>query len=155
MAELLALPTVAAVDDPAQTVDALRSLGVQGRAEFTSENRSVLSHLREAGDLLHLYLYHFLYENGEPTEVEVALPGLGAVHRIDGWTGTVRPHAGVRARSDRTMVTVTLHPGETALLTLDRSVAAAAEACPSRRRCWPSWPSGRSRSRAGTPANCS
>ena len=30
MAELLALPTVAAVDDPAQTVNALRSLGVRG-----------------------------------------------------------------------------------------------------------------------------
>ena len=35
MAELLALPTVAAVDDPAQTLDALRGLGVVGRAEFT------------------------------------------------------------------------------------------------------------------------
>ena len=127
VAELLALPTVAAVDDPAQTITALRALGVQGRAEFTSENRNVLSHLREDGDLLHLYLYHFLYENGKPTEVEVALPGIGAVHRIDGWTGTVRPHAGVRADRERTMVTVTLHPGETTLLTLDRSVAAAAE----------------------------
>ena len=30
MAELLTLPTVAAVDDPAQTVDALRGLGVRG-----------------------------------------------------------------------------------------------------------------------------
>ena len=127
MAELLALPTVAAVDDPAQTVNALRHLGVKGRAEFTQENRNVLSHLREDGDLLHLYLYHFLYENGEPTEVEVALPGSGAVHRIDGWSGTVRPHAGVRQDRGHTMVTVPLHPGETALLTLDRSVAAPAE----------------------------
>ena len=36
MAELLALPTVAVVDDPAQTVEALRDLGVVGRAEFTA-----------------------------------------------------------------------------------------------------------------------
>ena len=107
MAELLALPTVAAIDDPAQTVDALRGLGVAGRAEFTGENRSVLSHLREDGDLLHLYLYHFLYETGEPAEVEVALPGVGAVHRIDGWTGQIRPHSGVRQDGDRTIVTVT------------------------------------------------
>ena len=102
MAELLALPTVAAIDDPAQTVAALRDLGVAGRAEFTGENRSVLSHLREDGDLLHLYLYHFLYETGEPTEVEVALPGIGAVHRIDAWTGDIRPHSGVRQDGGRT-----------------------------------------------------
>jgi hypothetical protein len=126
MAQLLALPTVVEVDDPAQTVTALRRLGVEGRAEFTTENRQVLSHLREDGDLLHLYLYHFLYEKAEPTEVEVALPGVGAVHRVDGWTGTIRPHAGVRQDRGHTMVTVTLHPGETALLTLDRSDAAAA-----------------------------
>ena len=105
MAELLALPTVAAIDDPAETVDALRNLGVVGRAEFTSENRSVLTHLREDGDLLHLYLYHFLYETGEPVEVEVALPGVGAVHRIDGWTGAIRPHSGVRQDGERTVVT--------------------------------------------------
>ena len=81
----------------------------------------MLSHLREDGDLLHLYLYHFLYETGEPIEVEVALPGAGAVHRIDAWSGDVRPHAGVRHDGDRTLVTVPLAPGETALLTLDRS----------------------------------
>ena len=124
--ELLALPTVAAVDDPAQTLIALRGLGVRGRAEFTTENRNVLSHLREDGDLLHLYLYHFLYETGEPTKVEVTLTGVGAVHRIDAWTGTVLPHDGVRQDDGRTIVTVSLAPGETALLTLDRSVAAAA-----------------------------
>ena len=130
MAELLALPTVAAVDDPAQTLDALRGLGVVGRAEFAAENRSVLTHLREDGDLLHLYLYHFLYETGEPVEVEVVLPGVGAVHRIDGWTGIVRPHSGVRRRGERTVVAVTLAPGETALLTLDRSAESATASTP-------------------------
>ena len=130
MRELLAQPTVTAIDDPARTIDALRTLGVVGRAEFTSENRSVLSHLREDDDLLHLYVYHFLYVSGEPVEVEVALPNLGAVHRVDGWTGAVRPHAGVRQDGDRTRVTVTLAPGETALLTLDRSAAADRESPP-------------------------
>jgi hypothetical protein len=98
-----------------------------GRAEFTSENRSVLTHLRQDGDLLHLYLYHFLYETSAPVEVEVALPGVGAVHRIDGYSGAVRPHSGVRRDGDRTVVTLSLNPGETALLTLDRSATAAPE----------------------------
>jgi len=126
LAELVALPTVATIDNPAGTVDALRSLGVVGRAEFTGGNTSVLSHLREDGDLLHLYLYHFLYETEDATEVEVALPGVGTVHRIDGWSGAVRPHAGVRTDGGRTFITLTLAPGETALLTLDRSAAATA-----------------------------
>jgi len=124
MAELVELPTVAVVDDPAKTVAALRGLGVVGRAEFTGDNRNVLSHLREDGDLLHLYLYHFLYETGKPTDVEVSLPGLGAAYRVDAWSGTVHSHAGVRSVGDRTLVTVRLAPGETALLTLDRSAAA-------------------------------
>jgi hypothetical protein len=130
LAELVALPTVAAIDDPAGTVGALRDLGVVGRAEFTAENTQVLSHLREDGDLLHLYLYHFLYETEDATEVEVALPGVGTVHRIDGWSGAVRPHTGVRTDSGRTLVTVALAPGETALLTLDRSAAGTAASRP-------------------------
>ncbi|MFL6027446.1 MAG: hypothetical protein ACJ72K_10950, partial [Friedmanniella sp.] len=130
MSELLALPNVAAVDEAAATVDALRALGVRGRAEFTSDNRSVLSHLREDGPLLHLYLYHFLYETGEPVEVAVSLPGLGAVHRIDAWTGGLRPHSGTRQDGDRTVVTVRLAPGETALLTLDRSAPARPASSP-------------------------
>jgi hypothetical protein len=114
---------VAEVDDPSRTLDALRGLGVTGRAEFTAENRNILSHLREDGQLLHLYLYHFLYETGEPTDVEVALPGLGTAHRIDPWTGEIRPHQGVRYDGDRTLLSVRLAPGETALLTLDRSAS--------------------------------
>ena len=123
LAELLALPTVAEIDDPTQTLAALRNLGVAGRAEFTSENPNVLTHLREDGDLLHLYLYNFLYETGEVTEVEVALPEVGTVHRIDAWSGAVRTHAQARPDGRRTLATVTLAPGETALLTLDRSAS--------------------------------
>lgn len=130
--ELLTLPSVAEVDDPAHTVEALRALGVVGRAEFSGENRSVLSHLREDGDLLYLYLYQFLYETGEEVEVEVALPGTGAVHRVDGWSGAIRRHDGVRHAEGRTLVTITLAPGETALLTLDRGAADISESAPAR-----------------------
>ena len=82
-----------------------------GRAEFVGDNRSVLTHLREDGDLLHLYLYHFLYETGEPTQVEVALPGAGAVYRIDGWTGALRPHPGVRRKGTGRSSPSPWHPG--------------------------------------------
>ncbi|MEU7745862.1 glycosyl hydrolase [Nonomuraea sp. NPDC049158] len=121
MARLRALPNVAEVSDPSGTVEALRELGLAGRAEFTGDNRNLLGHLREDGDLLHLYLYHFLYETGEPTTVEVALPGTGTAHRIDAWTGDIRPHPGLRHEAGRTLLSVSLAPGETALFTIDRS----------------------------------
>jgi hypothetical protein len=129
IAELEALPTVRRINDPAGTVDALRSLGVVGRAEFTTPNEGVLTYLREDGDLLHLYVYAFLYETGEPTTVSIAVGGAvggpAAVSRIDAWSGRIHPHHGVTAEGDRTIVAVTLSPGETALFTIDRSTASA------------------------------
>lgn len=125
LAELRALPTVREIADPAATVTALRELGVVGRAEFLGENRNVLTYLREDGDLLHLFVYHFLYETGTASEVEIAVPGLGAVHRVDPNTGELAPHAGVRGEDARTIVTLGLEPGESALLVIDRSSAPA------------------------------
>jgi hypothetical protein len=125
MADLRALPNVAEIDDPAGTVAALRGLGVIGRAEFLADDRNVLTYLREDGDLLHLYAYHFLYDTGGETTVRIALPGEGVVHRVDAWSGGIRPHRGVRSEDGRTVLDVTLAPGETALFTLDRSQPAA------------------------------
>ncbi|WP_243228367.1 glycosyl hydrolase [Microbacterium sp. CIAB417] len=125
---LRSLPTVAEVDDPAQTVQALRRLGVTGRAEFASENRSVLTYLREDGDLLHLFAYHFLYETGAESTVDIVIPGSGAPYRIDPNTGEMTPHRGVRTANENTVMTVTLAPGESALFTIDRSASAVASA---------------------------
>ncbi|MCC2591864.1 hypothetical protein LKO27_00265 [Tessaracoccus sp. OS52] len=125
MAELRSLPTVLEVDDPSQTVAALRRLGVTGRAEFVAANTQVLTYLREDGDLLHLYAYHFLYETGAPTQVEISLSGEGAVLRIDPWSGAVHRHDGARFVDGCTVVTVSLAPGETALFTVDRSQPAS------------------------------
>ncbi|QHC72677.1 glycosyl hydrolase [Rathayibacter sp. VKM Ac-2805] len=121
LAALRTLSTVREIDDPAETVGALRALGVIGRAEFTAENRDVLTYLREDGDQLHLFAYHFLYETAAETTVEIALPGTGLVSRIDANTGEARPHQGVRTAGRTTVLELTLAPGESALLTLDRS----------------------------------
>ncbi|MGW0704443.1 glycosyl hydrolase [Streptomyces sp. NPDC002643] len=121
MSKIRALPTVAEIDDPADTVEALRRLGVRGRAEFAAPDQNVLTCLREEGDLLHLYAYHFLYETGAPTTVDITLPGEGTAYRVDAWSGGVRQHPATRAENGRTVLTVSLHPGETALFTVDRS----------------------------------
>lgn len=123
--ELLTLPNVSEIEDQASTVTALRALGVQGRAEFTNENRNILTHMREDGDLLHLYVYHFLYKSEDRSTVRVALPGSAAVHRIDPWSGGIVRHEQAWSRDNRTYVEVTLAPGEVALFTLDRTATPA------------------------------
>jgi hypothetical protein len=121
VAEILSLPTVAEVDDPADTVGALRDLGIAGRAEFRSEVTSVLTHLRDDDDLAHLYAYHFLYETGADIDVEFTLDGTGPVYRIDPWGGQLVPYADTRREGARTVIRARLSPGEIALFTLDRS----------------------------------
>ncbi|MDQ0642368.1 glycosyl hydrolase [Microbacterium murale] len=122
LAALRDLPNVAEAHEPADTVAALRGLGVTGRAEFVEENRNILTYLREDGDLLHVYVYHFLYETGETTEVQLSVPGNGAVFRTDAWSGEIHPHSGASRHDGRTNIELALSPGETALFTVDRSL---------------------------------
>ncbi|GAA4179329.1 glycosyl hydrolase [Gryllotalpicola koreensis] len=121
MDELRALPSVAEIADPAETVTALRRLGVRGRAEFDAANASVLTHLREDGELLHLYVYNFLYETGGETRLDISVLGEGEVYRVDAWSGSVRPHSGTGLRDGRTRISVALGAGEMALFTIDRT----------------------------------
>lgn len=121
VAKLLDQPSVVEVDDPSRAVEALRSLGVVGRAEFGAANRQLLTHLRDDGDLTHVYAYHFLYESDEPAEVEVSVAGVGAVHRVDAWTGGMTRHADVQHADGRTLIRIRLEPGETGLWTIDTS----------------------------------
>ncbi|WP_420113352.1 glycosyl hydrolase [Pseudactinotalea sp.] len=120
LAALRERPTVAEAT-PAEIVSALESLGVTGRARFVQDNQQVLTHLREDGDLLVLYAYHFLYESQQPTTVQVRLPGTGAAHRLDVWSGELRPHSGSTPDGDGTVVEISLAPGEVALVVLDRA----------------------------------
>jgi hypothetical protein len=113
--------SVVEVDTPADVVRALEGLGVSGRARFVQDDQQVLTHLREDGDLLVLYAYHFLYETGSPTTVQVSLPGTGAAHHLDIWSGELRPHAGAAPDGESTVVEITLAPGEVAVVVLDRA----------------------------------
>ena len=109
---------------------ALDDLGAGGRARFVDDDRHVLTHLRQDGDLTVLYAYHFLYETAKPSTVGIALEGSGTAHRLDVWTGDLRPHRGARRDGDRTVVELTLAPGEVAVVVLDRASAASDSASP-------------------------
>ena len=121
IAALLAEPTVSEISDPAQTLSALRALGVVGRAEFAEDNQSVLTLLRDEGDLSHLFVYHFLYETGSATTARIVLERPGLVHRVDTWKGTTSTYAAEVSADGRLVVSVALEPGETAYFTVDHT----------------------------------
>lgn len=124
MAELRGMPGVR-VTAPSGVVAALDDLGAAGRARFAEDDPHVLTHLREDDGLIVLYAYHFLYETAEPTTVTVSLEGTGAAHRLDAWTGELRPHRGARRDAERTLVELALAPGEVAIVVLDTTTDAA------------------------------
>lgn len=129
MEELRRMPRVR-VATPSGVVAALDELGAGGRARFETDDPHVLTHLREDDGLTVLYAYHFLYETTEPTTVRVAIEGAGAAHRLDVWTGELRPHRGARRDGDRTVVELALAPGEVAIVVLDRTTDAADSSAP-------------------------
>lgn len=120
IAELKRMPGVRVVP-PSGVVAALADLGAPGRARFVDDDTHVLTHLRQDGDLTVLYAYHFLYETDEPTTLRVGLETHGAVHRLDVWSGELRPHRGVRRNGERTEIELTLDPGEVAVMVVDGS----------------------------------
>ena len=117
------MPNVSEVSKPDQTLGALRKLGVQGRAEFAQPNTDILLHIRRDGDISYVYLYHFLYDSGKPTEVEVRFDGQGAVTRVDPWAPKIEPYLNCKTKDGRTQARLTLQPGEVTILCLDRSKA--------------------------------
>jgi hypothetical protein len=131
IAELKALPTVREIDDQALTVETLSALTVLPRAAFGRPNKNILTNLREDGDTRYCFVYNMLYTEQEPCAFDLALEGEGAVYRVDCWTGEVREIAGCILRDGRTVVSLSLMPGEAAIIALaaaERPTAKAASA---------------------------
>ncbi len=127
VARTKALANVRVAADPSQTLAQLRALGVESRTEVIAGPPTVLTRLREEGDLLHLYLYNYRYLDAEASETTVQVPGEGAVFRHDPWRGTLDEWAQACSDGGRTAVTVELAPGETALFTIDRGASPRAD----------------------------
>lgn len=98
-----------------------------GYHEFAVPNQNLLAYERIDGDLTHVYVYHFLYETGEPTRVNIKIPGSGIAYRLDPWSGRFHELGDAHTEpigpehSNVTIVPVRLRPGEAAIITLDRS----------------------------------
>ncbi len=90
---------------------------------MTALRRWSLAHLREDDHSLDLYADNLLYETGESTTVDVAVPGRDAVKKVNVWTGESRQHDNTRIQNGNTILMITLVPGETAWFIVDRARA--------------------------------
>ncbi len=134
MAEMKALDNVLEIDDQSQTFNALCSLGVYPRARFAEPNKNILTFMREDGDVRYLYVYNYMYPQKEPFSCKIAIDGIGKPYQINCWRGTVE-ELGLYSHEDgRTVVEITLAPGEATIIALnlaekDAVHAVSSDAC--------------------------
>jgi hypothetical protein len=123
MEEMKALTNVAETDDQSKTRDILKSLGVNPRAAFKEPNKHILTSLREDGDKRYLFVYNYMYTRREAFCCTVSIEGTGKPWRLNCWTGEAE-ELGLYVRdAAHTTVSVTLEPGEAALIALDTAGA--------------------------------
>lgn len=128
MAEMKALVNVKEIDSPAEALGALQAMGVQPRVKFTAPNRNVLPLLREDGDLRFLFVYNMMYMEKQPCTFKVAIEGFGQPYTINCWSGDVEAIGLYQQIDGRTVVQLTLQPGEATMLALNLAEKGAVHA---------------------------
>lgn len=126
IAEMKALPTVAAVVGPENALPALKKLGVEPRIRFKAPNKNVLPFLRADGDVRYCYFYNCMYTQNQPVVFTAALEGEGTPYWIDCWTGEIEQYAQFDVKDGRTVIKITLNPGQACMVGLDLSEKPAA-----------------------------
>ncbi len=125
VAEIKALPTTAEVDGPENALPALRKLGVEPRIRFAEANRNVLPFMREDGDVRYAYMYNMMYAETEPVTYKAEILGEGVPYVINCWTGDVEKAEAYEIKNGRTVIEVTLQPGEACMYALNMAEAPA------------------------------
>jgi hypothetical protein len=89
--------------------------------------------MREDAGTRYLYLYNCMYTDSDPCAFQVAVEGTGTPYRIDCWNGKMEALGQYQIADGRTVLDVTLEPGEAALYAInteedDRSHAVECDA---------------------------
>jgi hypothetical protein len=123
MEEMKGLPNVVETGDQSKTNDMLKSLGVNPRAAFKEPNKNILTSLREDGEQRYLFVYNYMYTQREAVTCDIAIEGAGKPWRLNCWTGELEELGAYIRDGTHTTVTVTLSPGEAALIAVDTAAA--------------------------------
>ncbi|CAM5645868.1 hypothetical protein GCM10010261_20160 [Streptomyces pilosus] len=115
--DLLAQPTVRQVTAPTELAAALKSLGVRPSAETTGTGLLTVRRTQRERDFYYLH-----NPTSEAVDAQVPLEGGGTPYALDAWTGDTVLIGRYRTESARVIVPVSLAPGETTVVALDRTV---------------------------------
>ncbi len=118
MSEMKNLKNVAEIDNQSETYNALVSLGVYPRARFSEPNKNILTFMREDGDVRYLFAYNYMYAQKEAFTCKVAIEGTGKPYQVNCWSGTAEELGIYEHEDGRTVVEITLQPGEATVIAL-------------------------------------
>lgn len=124
--QIKALPHTEVVDEQSDTLATLQDLGVDPRVWYDVPNNKILtvSRLDEANDVLYTYAYSYKFDVDKadgPYEFDLDLGATGTPYTIEDWTGDVDAVGTYTQKNGRTVVPMTLKPGEAAVVALDLS----------------------------------
>nr|WP_300050499.1 glycosyl hydrolase [uncultured Nocardioides sp.] len=128
--QIKALPNVKTVENQADTMATLKSMGVTPRVGYAEPNNKLMTVARLDKDEQVLYTYahsfKFAKNAGEgPSTFELVLEGAGKPYAIDDATGDVTEVGTYRIVDGRTHVQLTVKPGEARVIALDLADAGA------------------------------
>jgi hypothetical protein len=89
---------------------------VNPRAAFKESNKNILTTLREDGEKRYLFVYNYMYTQHEAFTCVLCIEGSGKPYRINCWTGEVEEMGLYERNATHTTVTLSLCPGEAALI---------------------------------------
>lgn len=127
ISEIKALDNVKTVDSCEEALNALVELGVTPRAENVEPNQKLLTNMRKDGDTTYLYVYHYMYEDEEPYSGQISVEGAYQPYILDTWSGKASKVTNASCENGRTILNVTLEPGEVALYILNGTEEAVFE----------------------------
>ncbi|EEG30774.1 glycosyl hydrolase family 2, sugar binding domain protein [[Clostridium] methylpentosum DSM 5476] len=119
MANIKSLDSVKTVSSQAEVKDALASLNVRPRAEYTESNQNLMSVLRKGDDANYLYVYNYMYTDNQNYVGQISLDGVYKPYLVNTWTGKTDAVAEYPIQDGRTILNVDLAPGEVMLFALD------------------------------------
>jgi hypothetical protein len=119
MDQVRALDNVVVINDEADAYDALLSLGVRPRAEYTEENSNLLSVLRKDENASYLYVYNYMYEEEENYTGQISVDGIYSPYVINTWDGSTEKLLDCTYDNGRTILSVDLAPGDIVLFALN------------------------------------
>lgn len=149
MAEMKALPNVTELnpDQPglklgdgssqSKAPRALKDLGVHPRAEYGTSNNKFITNMRETENELYTYVYNYAYDakkhlshlwgttrpmpDTESYTTEISIDALGKPYFFDAYSGEFKEASTYRYENGRTIVDVTLEPGEATMVVLNKN----------------------------------